>query len=90
MRILSDKIVTAKKTHRCNACETWVDFGASLTDCATNDQRLVVEAAIADKLRILPGQQYRKVVGIGDEGFFTYKARPGMDSVCRALGLYDE
>ena len=90
MRILSDKIVTARKRHRCNACETWIDYGGSLTDCETHDQRLIVEAAIADRFRILPRQQYRKVVGIGDEGFFTYRARPGMDSVCRALGLYDE
>ena len=49
----------------------------------------MVEAAEADKWRILPGQAYRKVTGIYEGDFYTYRARPGMDSVCYELDLFD-
>lgn len=61
----TDKIVTAKKHYRCDASEQWNCAGYSLAECETGEQQLV-EAAEADKWRILPGQAYRKVTGIHD------------------------
>ena len=88
-RVFMDKIVTAKKHYRCDACEEWIRSGYSLDDCETSDQRLIVEAAEADKWRILPGQHYRKVTGIHEGDFCTYRARPGMDALCFELGFWD-
>lgn len=89
-RVLTDKIVTAKKHYRCDACEQWNRAGYTVSDCETNEQRMIVGAAEADKWRIFPGQAYRKVIGIHEGNFCTYRARPGMDSVCIDLDLFDE
>ena len=61
-----------------------------VADCETSEHRLMVESAEADKWRILPGQAYRKVTGIHEGDFCTYRARPGMDAVCRDLDMWDE
>lgn len=89
-RVLSDKIVTARKHYLCNASEQWWRSGYSIDDCDTSDQKQIVEAAKADKWKILPGQKYRKVTGIHEGELCTYRARCGMDSVCLELGLFDD
>lgn len=88
--ILSDKIVTAKKHYQCDASYVWGQSGFSADDCETKDQAMMVGAAEADKWKILPGQAYRKVVMKQDGELVTYRARPGMDAVCRELGLFGE
>lgn len=88
--VFTDAVVTAKKHYRCDASEQWNRAGYTLAECRTVQQRLMVEAAEADKWRILPGQAYRKVTGINDGAFCTYRARPGMDAVCNDLDLFDE
>ncbi len=89
-RVLTDKMVTARKSYACDACYWWDHTRYGLDDCETSEQRLIVEAAEADKWHILPGQEYRKVVGIRDGELTTYRARPGMHSLCIDLGLFDE
>jgi hypothetical protein len=64
--------------------------GYSLSDCGTSDQRMIVDAAQADKWRILPGQQYRRITGICNGALTTYRARPGMQSVIEGLKLCDD
>lgn len=88
-RVITDKIMTAKKHHLCDASKQWMRTGYDVSDCETDEQRLIVEAAEADKWRILPGQSYRKVTGIHEGDFCTYRARPGMDAVCNDLCLFD-
>lgn len=88
-RILSDKLCVARKTYRCDASDQWRRSGYSTSDCETKDQALLVEAAEADKWKILPGQVYRKVVGIYEGDFCVYRARPGMDSVAYELDMWD-
>lgn len=88
--VVSDKLVTARKKYKCDASYWWNRSGYSLADCETDDQRLVVQAAEADGWKILPGQVYRKMVGSHEGRLTNFRARPGMDSVCNALGLYDE
>jgi hypothetical protein len=87
---LSDEIVYARKHYDCDACYWWLRSGYTLDDCENSDQKLIVEAAIADKYKIKPGQAYRKVRGKHDGEFCTYRARPGMDSVIRELNLVDD
>ena len=89
-RVFTDKIVTAKKHYRCDASEQWLRAGYTVAECETAEQRLMVEAAEADKWRILPGQAYRKVTGIQDGELCTYRARPDMDAVCADLDMWDE
>jgi hypothetical protein len=88
--IFSDKIVTAKKRHHCDASEQWRRAGFTIADCETDEQRLMVAAAEVDNWRILPGQAYRRVIGIHEGGLSTYRARPGMDAVCSDLDIWDE
>ena len=89
-KIFSDKTVTAKKEYRCDACAQWDRAGYMLNDCETHEQRLKVASAEADGWKILPGQKYRKVTGINDGVFMTYRARLDMDDVCYDLNMWDE
>lgn len=89
-RVFADKIVIARKHYRCDASKQWLRAGYTVAECETSEQRLMVEAAEADKWRILPGQAYRKVTGIHEGEFSTYRARPGMDAVCSDLDMWDE
>lgn len=89
-RIISDKITVARKRYRCDASERWLESGYTLDDCESGDQRLMVEAAMADRWHILPGQAYRKVVGVQDNELCVYRARPGMDKVCFDLDMWGE
>ena len=86
-RILTDKMVQARKHYPCDASYWWDRAGYSLDDCETGDQRLFVEAAHADKWRILPDQMYRMIKGVVDGKMMTYRARPGMQIVIDELKL---
>ena len=87
-RVFTDKIVTAKKHYRCDASEQWRRAGYTVAECETSEQRRMVEAAEADKWRILPGQAYRKVIGIHEGKLSIYRARPDMDAVCSDLNMW--
>lgn len=87
-RVLTDKIVVAKESYRCDASDRWHAGGYTIADCETAEQRLMVEAAEADGWKILPGQAYRKVVYIWEGRLSVYRARPGMDTMCDELGLW--
>jgi hypothetical protein len=89
-RVFTDKLVAARKHYPCDASYWWGRSGYTLNDCETSEQRLIVEAAQADKWRILPGQMYRKLTGIQDGDFMTYRARPGMQTVIEQLDLVDD
>ena len=89
-RVLTDEIVQARKHYACDACRQWGRSGYSLSDCETSDQRMIVEAAQADKWRIRPGQQYRRITVISGGALTTYRARPGMQSVIEELKLCDD
>lgn len=89
-RTLRYDIVTARKTYNCDACHWWLQSGYKTEDCDTEDQKLIVEAAIADGYKILRGQKYINAVYEDGGELITYRARPGMDSVVDQLGLVDD
>jgi hypothetical protein len=89
-RVLTSKLTQARKHYPCDACYWWDRSGYGLDDCETSEQRLMVEAAQADKWRILPGQMYLKVTGVFEGAITTYRARPGMQAVLRELGLDED
>jgi hypothetical protein len=89
-RVLTDELVQARKHYPCDASHWWLQSGYRLDDCETSEQRLIVEAAEADKWKILPGQKYRKVTGIWEGQLTTYRARPGMQTVIQQLDLCDD
>lgn len=87
--VLKDEIRTARKYYKCDAYAWWNRCGMSIGDCETSEQRLIVEAAEADKGKILPGQAYRYRRGVFEGRMVTCRERVGMCGVCHALGLYD-
>ena len=89
MGVISGGILQAKKKHHCDACAVWDNMGMAMEDCQSDYQRKIVQAAQADGWRILPGQMYLKTVYSEDGAMRTYRARPGMDYVCRELGLFE-
>ena len=89
-KVLTDKLVQARKHYLCDASYHWLQSSYGINDCKTSEQRLIVEAADADEWKILPGQKYRKVTGIWEGKLTTYRARPGMQTVIEELGLCDD
>jgi hypothetical protein len=83
--VLTDKLVQARKHYRCDASDRWHANGYTIDDCETSEQRLIVEAADADKWRILPGQMYRRITGVFNGKLTTYRARPGMHDILGRL-----
>ena len=86
--ILRDEEVRARKTYRCDAYSLWKDVMEPTTQVSEKDY-LILHEADYDKGRILPGQLYRRVVGINDGRFSVYRARIDMDRLCDAYDLYD-
>ena len=86
--VLKDEVRHAKKHYKCDAYAWWTNCNLDLNDCISDDQRLIVEAAEADKGRILPGQLYRYQRGVFGGRMVTWRERVGMGNVCRDLGLY--
>lgn len=79
---------TARKHYKCDATELFHDCGMSRNDL-TADEQLELDAAEADKRRILPGQAYYYSCGVHEGSFFTWRARPGMDGICHDYEIYD-
>ena len=88
MGVINGRILQAKKGYPCDACAVWDNMGMALEDCQTDEQREIVKDAQADGWRILPGHLYLKTVYVEDGVVRTYRARPGMDSVCCDLDLF--
>lgn len=88
--ILSDELVTAKKSYFCDASQQWLRSGYVIANCDTDDQRNSVMEAEADNWRILPGQKYLKCKGVNDGRFCTYRARIDMDELTNSLNMWDE
>ena len=89
-RLLSTKLIKAKKKYRCDASEQWRRSGYSIDDCDTVEQKQIVETAEDESWFILPGQMYLKMVGIHDGEFCSYRARPEMDLVCHQMDMWSE
>lgn len=87
--MLSDKIHQAKKHYSCDACELWLNSGLKEIDVSPNDW-LIVEGAMADKWKILPGREYRKATFVHGNYFVTYRGRLDMDSLCSRLDLFPD
>lgn len=86
--VFTSKLVVARKDYLCDASDRWNCMGSDLSECTTSAQREAVKASQTDGGRILRGQTYLKVTGKSDGELCTYRARPGMDKVCRELDLW--
>ena len=89
MRFLSEKIVTAKQHHNCDASRVFLQSNYGANDISADDW-LTVQACEADNWKIKPAQEYRKTV-YGDMGkIYTFRARLDMDSICTRYEMYDD
>jgi hypothetical protein len=86
--VLRDTVQTARKHYPCDACHAWLRSNYGKND-VTADEWLTVEGAQADRWKIRPGTDYRKVVYV-DGGLYTYRARLDMDALCLKYELFDE
>ena len=88
MEILNDTIQTASKFYYCDASRQFLQSNYGQNDVSADDW-LIVQGAEADKWKIKPGDKYRKVT-YKDGGFYTYRGRIDMDSLCIRNHLFDE
>ena len=89
-RCLSEKIVTARKDHTCDASIWWLNSECGIEELRSDDQLAEVKAAEADNWMIRKGQQYLRATGVIDGEIFTYRARIGMNRVCTELDLFPD
>lgn len=87
MDIISDKVITARKKHRCDA----FDY---IMNCYEDGLFTYAELRHIVKMRrqkgfILPGQQYRRQVNTFD-GFGVYKGEVELDKICKKYDLFDD
>lgn len=89
MTVLKHELRMARKSYACDATRHFHNCGMSRNDL-DSEQVLMLDAAEADKGRILRGQMYYYTRGVDEGRMFTWRARPGMDSICRDHGLYED
>ena len=89
MRVIRDTRPVARKIHRCDACDAWIEAGYTSED-VTAEQWAVVEKAHADNWRIHPGQQYRAQVQERDGELLTFRGRLDMTDLAGELELWDD
>lgn len=87
--ILKNELRTARKNYKCDAYARFHACGMR-RDELTQEQQLMLDAAEADKGRILPGQAYHYRRGVYEGRMFTWRSRSGMESICIDHDLYDE
>lgn len=88
IRVLTRKIVTAKKEHVCDASYWFHRYGS--VNELNGDELLMYQAAQADKFKILPGQPYLRITGIHEGELTTFRAKIGMNDICVDHDLYHE
>jgi hypothetical protein len=89
MTVLSDKIRTARKDHRCDAADLLQEH-LSLGDMVDDRDLERYESVMADGLKILKGQKYRDVTYI--DGGDPCRWREGFTAgeLCHKYEMYDE
>jgi hypothetical protein len=87
--ILRDTIQTAQKLYPCDACHQFDRSGYGQRDVSVDDW-LIVQGVEADRWKITPGMQYRKVTYRDGGKLVTYRARLDMDALCQRNDLFDE
>ena len=88
MVTLSETKQTARKSYKCDACETWCNSSYGEKDVSPDDW-LIVQACEADNWKIAVGQEYIKVIYV-DDGIATYRARIDMHNLCDRLGFFED
>ncbi len=86
-RVIREETPIAKKMYKCDACWWWRNY-MTLNDCETPEQKQIIQNAKHDDWKILPGQQYRNVIGIQDGELVTFRARIDVDHLCWDLEVY--
>lgn len=89
MTILSNRVRTARKTHRCGAWYWFDRSGYGVQDIEPGDW-ITIEAVRADKGCITPGMQYIHQTGTDGGRFYDLKARQDMHDICLKYDLYPE
>jgi len=88
-KVLTNERRKARKGYKCDATAWFHNYGMGRHDL-TPEQQVLFDASESDKGRILPGQVYHYQRAVYDGQMQTWRARLDMQSVCLALGLFDD
>lgn len=89
--IIQETKPIARKKYVCEACiwfEGYVLNGFFEIPIKLSEAKLWIKAE-RENYAILPGTQYIKQRQIVDGDFFTFRARPEIDALCRKYELYN-
>lgn len=90
-KVLSHGTYTAREIHTCNACE-WIENEVIDTlgdyEFTLSELKAIVRAR-RNGWRIMPGQQYIRIVELIDGEIVTWRALPEIDAICRKHDIYE-
>ena len=89
MTILSAKIRTSKKHHRCDACRLFLESNLGEKD-VTPEEWLIVEECKADEWKINPLSKYKEVRCVDSGEIFVNRFRIDMHNICLKYELFDD
>ncbi len=87
--LVSEKHVTARKTHNCMACEWLVndDWWRNCGELSISELREIVKAKQND-WNIVKGQKYLNQTVVCDGDIGTFKAIPEIHEICKKHDVY--
>lgn len=90
MTFISEKTVTARKDHNCDACESVLAEGINRFGYSRPELRVLAKAR-ANNWKIKKGEKYLRQTIIDDGGMIcTLKMIPEVDKICIDNVLYEE
>lgn len=79
----------AKRSHECSACRIINESEEALLKMNETQKSIYLKAKTLNFM-IVKGEEYIKIEYKKNDEFKTYKARPEMDRLCKALNLFTE
>lgn len=89
IEVIYEQTVTARKDHRCMACEFLLQVH-NLHGRLTPEEERAVSRAWADGWKIKKGQEYIRQVNKHEGDVYTFKARPDIHGICLKYDFYPE
>ncbi len=88
VEVLTEKNPTAKKNHKCMACEWLNNSGYTTEQDLTKDEWISYKKAEANGFKILAGESYLLQNNKFDGNIYEFKAIPEIHDICIKYDLY--
>lgn len=89
VEVLSETCPTARKEHKCGACEWLNNSGYANEEDLTNEEWEAYKLAEENNFKIKKGEKYIRQNNKFDGEIYTFKAIPAIHEICFKYDLYE-